>query len=114
MEKHITWEALRLHVCEGDVWIAISNKVYNISNWGKRHPGGELVLMHAAGKDATSAFQAYHPGWVADKILDKFCIGIIQPSGAKTTKVGFEPCCKDLLRLWPPLHWDPHPCAPVT
>ena len=52
----ISWDALRLHVKEGDVWIAINGRAYNVSNWAKSHPGGELVLMHTAGKDATSAF----------------------------------------------------------
>jgi cytochrome b involved in lipid metabolism len=82
----ITWEELRIHVDEGDIWIAINGRVYNISNWSKLHPGGELVLMHAAGKDASSAFNAYHPTWVADKFLNSYCIGQIGHTRAKRTK----------------------------
>ena len=85
----ITWDALRLHVKEGDIWIAINGRAYNVSDWAKVHPGGELVLMHAAGKDATSAFNAYHPDKVAEEVLERYCIGDLWPEDTKMTKVGF-------------------------
>jgi len=97
-----SWDELRLHVNEGDLWIAINGRVYNISNWSKLHPGGELVLMHAAGKDASSAFNAYHPAWVADRFLTKYCIGQIAPSIAKLTKV--RSGLKHTV-TWPELHF---------
>lgn len=97
-----SWDELRLHVNEGDLWIAINGRVYNISSWSKLHPGGELVLMHAAGKDASSAFNAYHPAWAADRLLTKYCIGQIAPSIAKPTTV--SPDLKHTV-TWTELHF---------
>ena len=41
-------------------WIAIKGKVYNVSNFGKEHPGGNIIFTHA-GQDATDVFSAFHP-----------------------------------------------------
>ena len=34
-------------------WIAIHNKVYDVTKWLDDHPGGEDVLMENSGTDAT-------------------------------------------------------------
>ena len=36
-------------------WKALPNNVYNITDYIKMHPGGE-VIMEEAGKDGTDAF----------------------------------------------------------
>lgn len=41
------------HKRKGDAWIIIHGKVYNVTNWLARHPGGAKVLLHYAGQDAT-------------------------------------------------------------
>lgn len=56
-----TWEEVQKHSRRGDQWLVINRKVYNISNWVKRHPGGFRVISHYAGEDATDAFVAFHP-----------------------------------------------------
>jgi fatty acid desaturase 2 (delta-6 desaturase) len=33
--------------------LLIENKVYDITNWAKRHPGGGKILGHFSGEDAT-------------------------------------------------------------
>ncbi|GAB2245075.1 hypothetical protein Droror1_Dr00000568 [Drosera rotundifolia] len=72
--KYITQEELKAHNHQGDVWISIYGKVYDVSNWVKAHPGGEAPLMNLAGLDVTDAFIAYHPrsSW---HYLDKFSNG---------------------------------------
>uniref|UniRef100_A0A3Q3ITL7 Cytochrome b5 heme-binding domain-containing protein n=1 Tax=Monopterus albus TaxID=43700 RepID=A0A3Q3ITL7_MONAL len=42
-------------------WLVIDRKVYNITQWAKRHPGGFRVISHYAGEDATEPFSAFHP-----------------------------------------------------
>ncbi|XP_071261356.1 acyl-CoA Delta-6 desaturase-like isoform X1 [Salvelinus alpinus] len=56
-----TWEEVQRHSQRGDQWLVIDRKVYNISQWAKRHPGGIRVISHFAGEDATDAFVAFHP-----------------------------------------------------
>lgn len=51
---------LCLHNRSKDCWIAISGRVFDVTNFTKLHPGGEHVLGYFAGLDATSAFMTVH------------------------------------------------------
>eukprot|EP01091_Cochliopodium_minus_P002468 TRINITY_DN12327_c0_g1_i1.p1 TRINITY_DN12327_c0_g1~~TRINITY_DN12327_c0_g1_i1.p1 ORF type:complete len:109 (-),score=28.10 TRINITY_DN12327_c0_g1_i1:97-423(-) len=59
----VTKEELKKHDNENDAWISINNKVYNITEYVKYHPGGKQILMDVSGKDATKTFLEYHK-WV--------------------------------------------------
>jgi len=48
-----TWEEVQKHTKSGDQWIVVERKVYNVSQWVKKHPGGLRILGHHAGEDAT-------------------------------------------------------------
>jgi len=56
----LTREEVRKHSSRDSQWIIIDNKVYDITNFSKRHPGGARVVSHAAGDDATDAWTAFH------------------------------------------------------
>ncbi|KAI4824961.1 hypothetical protein KUCAC02_020671 [Chaenocephalus aceratus] len=56
-----TWEEVQSHCNRNDQWLVIDRKVYNITQWAKRHPGGSRVISHYAGEDASEAFTAFHP-----------------------------------------------------
>ncbi|KAK6920060.1 Fatty acid desaturase domain [Dillenia turbinata] len=73
-KKYITSEELKTHNKPGDLWISIQGKVYDVSKWAKKHPGGEIPLLNLAGQDVTDAFIAYHPG-TAWKYLNQFFTG---------------------------------------
>ncbi|CAK6961464.1 acyl-CoA 6-desaturase [Scomber scombrus] len=64
-----TWEEVQSHCSRNDQWLVINRKVYNITHWAKRHPGGVRVISHYAGEDATDAFAAFHPD---PKFVQKF------------------------------------------
>uniref|UniRef100_A0A7N8Y8L7 acyl-CoA (8-3)-desaturase n=1 Tax=Mastacembelus armatus TaxID=205130 RepID=A0A7N8Y8L7_9TELE len=64
-----TWEEVKSHCSRNDQWLVINRKVYNITQWAKRHPGGSRVISHYAGEDATEAFIAFHPDL---KFVQKF------------------------------------------
>ncbi|KAK1159756.1 acyl-CoA (8-3)-desaturase [Acipenser oxyrinchus oxyrinchus] len=55
-----TWPEVQLRSGREEKWLVIDRKVYNISEFCKRHPGGVRVISHYAGQDATDAFTAFH------------------------------------------------------
>ncbi|KAF3439938.1 hypothetical protein FNV43_RR18216 [Rhamnella rubrinervis] len=73
-KKYITAEELKKHNKPGDLWISIQGKIYDVSDWTKDHPGGDIPLLNLAGQDVTDAFTAYHPG-TAWQYLSKFSTG---------------------------------------
>lgn len=65
------------HNAPQNAWAAVHGRVLNISEFAKRHPGGDLILL-AAGKDATVLFETYHPRGVPTSLLDKLQVGIMK------------------------------------
>jgi cytochrome b involved in lipid metabolism len=45
MLKGYTKEDVSLHNTLTDCWISYDNNVYDISNWIKKHPGGQYTLL---------------------------------------------------------------------
>ncbi|KAG6922788.1 fatty acid desaturase 2, partial [Chelydra serpentina] len=74
------WEEIQRHNLRTDKWLVIERKVYNITTWAARHPGGPRVISHYAGEDATDAFRAFHlnPSFV-QKFLKPLLIGELAP-----------------------------------
>ncbi|KAM6961006.1 acyl-CoA Delta-4 desaturase-like [Aplochiton taeniatus] len=71
-----TWEEVQRHSHRNDQWLVINRKVYNITQWATRHPGGFRVIGHYAGEDATDAFAAFHPDPIfTQKFLKPLLIG---------------------------------------
>lgn len=46
-------EEIQRHNARDDKWLVIDGKVYDISTWAKKHPGGARIISHYAGEDAT-------------------------------------------------------------
>lgn len=61
----ITVDEVSKHNTPEDAWIIIDNNVYDITNFGKHHPGGAMIYQYA-GLDATDAFHAFHYGSPAE------------------------------------------------
>lgn len=51
--KYYTVEEVKQHNKRDDNWLMIDGKVYDLSRWAKKHPGGAKILGHYAGEDAT-------------------------------------------------------------
>lgn len=47
------WQEIQKHNKVGDCWIVLNNSVYDVSNFMKRHPGGERIIELYAGQYAT-------------------------------------------------------------
>ncbi|NXF26295.1 FADS1 desaturase, partial [Rhodinocichla rosea] len=61
-------------------WLVVDRKVYDVSQFSKRHPGGSRVISHYAGQDATDAFVAFHNDKsLVKKYLKSLLIGELAP-----------------------------------
>lgn len=65
------------HNQENDCWIVIEDNVYDISRFLEKHPGGDIILMDYAGKDATEVFLNQGHSKKAKKMLKLYKIGIV-------------------------------------
>ena len=75
--RKITMDEVKKHNKKTDAWLVIEKKVYNVTSWISKHPGG-MIIMKGVGKDATSLFKGVgHPDYVKKKILPKYLIGEI-------------------------------------
>ncbi|KAF8623634.1 hypothetical protein AX17_007334 [Amanita inopinata Kibby_2008] len=79
--KVFTRDEVAKHNKDGDLWIIIDAKVYDISKFKNLHPGGASVFFDEdiAGQDATEAFYGLHRHEVIEKPQYKrLQIGIIE------------------------------------
>ncbi|KAJ6654145.1 hypothetical protein lerEdw1_007413 [Lerista edwardsae] len=94
-----TWEEIALRNGRGpppgDRWLVIDRKVYDISRFHKRHPGGSRVISGYAGQDATDPFTAFHiHQTLVRKHMKSLLIGELAPhepsfERSKNSQAGF-------------------------
>lgn len=83
LRNDITLDEVARHATDIDGWTVLRGNVYNISPYMKFHPGGEVMLRKAIGRDCTALFNKYH-AWVnAEALLSKCLIGKLAPSEPK-------------------------------
>ncbi|KAF8235811.1 acyl-CoA dehydrogenase NM domain-like protein [Tricholoma matsutake] len=60
--KQFTKDEVATHNKQGNLWIVVDSRVYDLSKFAAMHPGGLSVLLDAdiAGQDATEAFFSLH------------------------------------------------------
>ncbi|XP_047128073.1 cytochrome b5 isoform X1 [Hydra vulgaris] len=73
--KLFTLEEVRSHNNAKSCWLAIHDKVYDVTKFIDEHPGGEEVLLELAGKDATSNFEDVGHSSDARDLLASYYIG---------------------------------------
>ena len=76
MVSEYSLQEIRQHNTNDDCWIVIEDKVYDVTEFGKRHPGGSMIFM-GGGLDNSAMFRASHPSSVYD-MLPKMCIGRVK------------------------------------
>lgn len=86
--KHYTVEEVKRHNKRDDNWLMINGKVYDLSRWAKKHPGGAKILGHYAGEDATDAWTAFHndKGYVS-KFMKALYIGDVEDWDQNETEI---------------------------
>ncbi|GLB40176.1 putative acyl-CoA dehydrogenase, N-terminal domain [Lyophyllum shimeji] len=79
-DRQITREEVSKHNKDGDLWVIIDAKVYDLSRFVNLHPGGKSVLLEpdVAGQDATEQFYGLHRHEVLEKPqYQRLQIGVI-------------------------------------
>ena len=70
-------EDVGAHCFPWDAWTVVYDKVYDVTEYMKKHPGGEEVMLEYVGYDATVAFRGVGHSRAAFKVLDKYIVGIL-------------------------------------
>ena len=52
-KTYFTREEVRKHNNKDDIWLIINEKVYDVTEFQKKHPGGSRILRIYAGEDAS-------------------------------------------------------------
>lgn len=78
--KELTLSDVAAHGKPGDMWLAVDGYVYDLSKFGRMHPGGEVVLREWAGKDATEIFFEMHRTEVLQK-YQRLRVGRLKGAG---------------------------------
>ncbi|XP_007526393.1 acyl-CoA (8-3)-desaturase-like [Erinaceus europaeus] len=83
-----TWDEVALRSGgERERWLVIQRKVYDVTDFARRHPGGAQVLSHYAGQDATDPFMTFHiDQGLVRKYMKPLLIGELAPE-----QPSFEP-----------------------
>ncbi|XP_055388553.1 uncharacterized protein LOC129617215 [Condylostylus longicornis] len=76
-ERYFTMDEVQQHNSKTDCWVVVDGKVYDVTAWVPRHPGGELLILDVAGVDITDPFLVNHLPFVREKLLPKFQIGYV-------------------------------------
>ena len=63
------------HCTKDDAWVVIDERVYDVTRFIERHPGGVGPIVALAGKDCTDVFANYHAARIYRTMLPGFLIG---------------------------------------
>ena len=71
-KKQFTWQELSKLNKWHNAHVAYKGKVYDITGFIEKHPGGQEQIMLAAGRDMTQLFHSYHEPHIA-ALIEKRC-----------------------------------------
>lgn len=78
--KFISWSEIQKHAKDGDNWVVLYNKVYNLSKFADEHPGGKDIVLQYGGCDATKIFDSIHSKDMLNTLPPDCVLGQIDPS----------------------------------
>ncbi|XP_062520830.1 uncharacterized protein LOC134195765 [Corticium candelabrum] len=72
--RTFTWQQLAELNQRHNVHVAVRGRVYDLTKFIDKHPGGIDQMLLGAGRDVTQVFEMYHD-FSVHKLLDKFYVG---------------------------------------
>eukprot|EP00347_Sterkiella_histriomuscorum_P000640 403375067 len=74
--RNISKDEVSAHAKDGDCWVIIEGKVYDVSVYMAKHPGGaDILLENSNGKDASQAYEDADHTRRARELVKKYYIG---------------------------------------
>merc|ERR1719343_1837366 len=88
----LSMEEVAKHNTKEDCWVVLYGKAYDLTKFGKVHPGGAGLIYDNAGKDATALFDPIHPKDIMDKLLKpSLTMGEVDPASIKDEHIAKPP-----------------------
>ncbi len=72
----LTLEEVAKHNKQGDCYLVINNKVYDVSTYIGKHPGGSQTIVSRCGEVVTGIFASIHSNFAWD-LLNDYYIGLL-------------------------------------
>mmetsp|Transcript_38283 Transcript_38283/g.94972 ORF Transcript_38283/g.94972 Transcript_38283/m.94972 type:complete len:488 (+) Transcript_38283:257-1720(+) len=82
--KYTTAE-VEAHSTPDDLWLIVHSKVYDVTRFAPKHPGGNMIWVKGGG-DCTQLFDSYHP-LKTQAVLDKYYIGEVDRRAGDEHKI---------------------------
>ena len=79
-------EEVSKHKAKDSCWFVIHGKVYDVTRFLEEHPGGDEVLLEAAGRDASNDFDDIGHSEDAMNMLIDYEIGVLKGASAQGSK----------------------------
>ncbi|GBG29182.1 TBC1 domain family member 23 [Hondaea fermentalgiana] len=76
-KKLWTQSDIEAHDKPRDAWIALEGKVYDVTEFADKHPGGSGIITWNAGTDATQVFREQGHGYDHIQALERYFIGYL-------------------------------------
>mmetsp|Transcript_73159 Transcript_73159/g.116656 ORF Transcript_73159/g.116656 Transcript_73159/m.116656 type:complete len:148 (+) Transcript_73159:107-550(+) len=83
--REYTWDEIRKHNTEEDLWVVLHGRVFDVTEFQIDHPGGPDVLQDIAAQDATQEFESIMHTKKARNMARCHLIGKVK--GAKLTSM---------------------------
>merc|ERR1719401_95451 len=88
----LSMEEVAKHNTKEDCWVVLYGKAYDLTKFGRVHPGGAGLIYDNAGKDATALFDPIHPKDIMDKLLKpSLTMGEVDPATIKDEHIAKPP-----------------------
>lgn len=78
----LTKDEIAKHNKKDDAYVIVDGLVYDVSGFGEKHPGGD-VIYEVAGTDVSLPFRAYHPDYVYKTMLKSRIVGRVAEESQK-------------------------------
>jgi len=88
----LSMEEVAKHNTKEDCWVVLYGKAYDLTKFGKVHPGGAALIFDNAGKEATAIFDPIHPKDIMEKLLKpSLTMGNVDPATIKPEHIAQPP-----------------------
>jgi cytochrome b5 len=80
-DKQYTLEEIATHNTADNLWLIVEGKVYDVTSFLEKHPGGQKPFLNYAGKDATERFKvigAHMESLILGDLMKTLCIGSVK------------------------------------